>query len=314
LSSHPLLILLVYVPLPLLVVPAVFALWVSVFLPAWWRAAAGVSLALVLTVVMGLVWGRADDGVGHVRLMTYNAKVYLAEGRPGGVETLAMEVASHDADIIVMQDAADASMLRNSPNKALWDAMFGSREVYSAGQYIVASRYPLHHCRVGEIPYRDKTHNFVRCEVQAGERHFDLVDVHLVTPRQGLNALRHEGLAGLPAWQENVSDRTQQAVELAAALRDRRLPLVLAGDLNAPERSEVVRILMSQLGLRDAFSSAGFGYGYTHGHSLRLGLSFLRIDHILVSDEIGVASVDVGGAMGSEHRPVIADLLLQRGR
>jgi endonuclease/exonuclease/phosphatase (EEP) superfamily protein YafD len=43
-----------------------------------------------------------------------------------------------------------------------------------------------------------------------------------------------------------------------------------------------------------------------------LSISFLRIDHILVSPEIGVVSAFAGGKDGSEHRPVIADLLLAR--
>ena len=61
-------------------------------------------------------------------------------------------------------------------------------------------------------------------------------------------------------------------------------------------------------GFRDAFSSAGWGYGFTHGHSLRPHFSTTRIDHILVSHELGVADCFVGGKEGSDHRPVIADL------
>jgi endonuclease/exonuclease/phosphatase (EEP) superfamily protein YafD len=86
--------------------------------------------------------------------------------------------------------------------------------------------------------------------------------------------------------------------------------VIVAGDLNAPAQSLVVRTLLDS-GLRDAFSSASWGYGYTHGHSLRPHLfSTIRIDHILVSPEIGVADCFVGGKAGSEHRPVIADLWL----
>lgn len=60
---------------------------------------------------------------------------------------------------------------------------------------------------------------------------------------------------------------------------------------------------------RFAFSSAALGYGYTQGHELKLGFSFLRIDHILVSPTMGVRACCVGGTDGSEHRPVIVDLL-----
>lgn len=65
---------------------------------------------------------------------------------------------------------------------------------------------------------------------------------------------------------------------------------------------------------RDAFRSAGVAFGYTHGHSLRLRFSFLRIDHILVSGGIGLGNSFAGGDRASEHRPVIADLLLRPQR
>lgn len=108
-----------------------------------------------------------------------------------------------------------------------------------------------------------------------------------------------------------MNDRLVQSGLLAEHLRQMKRPRIVAGDLNAPETSAVVKTLL-HTGLRDAFSSAGVGYGYTHGHALKLGMSFLRIDHVLVSDDIGVVQTEVGGAVASEHRPVIADLLLVR--
>ena len=121
----------------------------------------------------------------------------------------------------------------------------------------------------------------------------------------GLNAARHEGVDGIDAWQRNHETRLAQARALARDLAPG--PLVLAGDLNAPDSSAVVRSLLA-LGLRDAFASAGRGYGYTYGHTLRPGFSFLRIDHILVSPDFAVRDSSVGGDDASDHRPVIADL------
>jgi endonuclease/exonuclease/phosphatase (EEP) superfamily protein YafD len=139
-----------------------------------------------------------------------------------------------------------------------------ARAVYAFGQYVVASRFPLHGCKVGSIAYDE--------------------------------------------WRANAQDRMAQADMLAQTLANRQQPAIVAGDLNAPEQSLVVRTLLDT-GLRDAFSSAGTGYGYSHGHSLRPHLfSTIRIDHILVSREIGVEDCFVGGKEGSEHRPVIADL------
>jgi endonuclease/exonuclease/phosphatase (EEP) superfamily protein YafD len=72
----------------------------------------------------------------------------------------------------------------------------------------------------------------------------------------------------------------------------------------------VIQTLL-RVGVRDAFTSAGRGYGYSYGHALRRGYDFLRIDHILVSPDIGVLDSFVGQGTASDHRAVIADLVLR---
>jgi len=71
----------------------------------------------------------------------------------------------------------------------------------------------------------------------------------------------------------------------------------------------VIQALLA-VGLRDAFASAGRGWGFTYGHTLRPRVSFLRIDHVLVSDDVAAVRSFVGGKEASDHRPVIADLRL----
>lgn len=302
--------LLHYVPYPGYLVPALAAFALSFLLGPAWRVIAGIALALVLTTIMGLAVGRADAGSVRVRLMTYNIKAWLAESSGMGFAPLAREVAEQDPDILVMQDAGELTAARESaPDTA--STVFDKRQVFAFGQYIVVSRFPLRDCHVGQIPYSGQDHTYVRCIVTARGFETDLVVVHFRSPRDGLNATRHERAEGLIDWRQNVAERMSQSAKLASDLARRQRPLIVAGDLNAPESSPVVRRLLG-LGLRDAFSSAGWGYGYSHGHSLRLRISFLRIDHILVSPEIGVHDAWAGGKEASEHRPVIADLLMLR--
>jgi endonuclease/exonuclease/phosphatase (EEP) superfamily protein YafD len=302
--------LLRYVPYPVFLLPAVLALALSFALGRRWRFAAALALGLVLTVIMGLAVGWADAGSVRVRVMTYNVKAWLAEHQNGGFAALAWEVALQDPDILVMQDAGELSAAHDE-NPQTASPVFAGRQVYAAGQYIVASRFPLRACHVAQIPYGGEEHTYVRCIVTPRGIDVDLVTAHLKSPRDGLNATRHERLEGLDDWRRNFSHRLTQATRLAADVSVRQRPLILAGDLNAPESSPVVQRLLDH-GLRDAFSSAGRGYGYTHGHSLKPHISFLRIDHILVSREIGVYDSFTGGKDASEHRPVISDLLLQR--
>jgi len=302
--------LLQYAPYPAFLVPALLALVLSWRLNWAWRLIALGALGLVATIVMGFAYGRADTGSGALRMMTYNIKAYRAIRQTGAFEALEREVARHRPDLLVMQDAGDLTAARTG-TPGIAQSIFAERHVFSHDQYIVVSRYPLRDCRAGDLSFRGQPHSYVRCLVAIDGTDVELFTAHLLSPRRGLNATRREGAEGIDDWQRNFEDRLSQSRTLAADVAKRDHPLILAGDLNAPETSPVIRTLLDR-GLRDAFASAGRGYGYTHGHSTMLSISFLRIDHILVSPEIGVVDAFAGDKEASEHRPVIADLLIQR--
>ncbi|HEY9066757.1 MAG TPA: endonuclease/exonuclease/phosphatase family protein [Burkholderiaceae bacterium] len=310
--------LLQYVPYPAFLAPALFTLVLSWRLGWAWRVVAASALLLIVTVIMGLVIGRADAGSVPLRMMTYNIKAYRADTEPLIADALMREIEQRQPDLLVMQDAwalSDGKHRVANDLTPVAESLFAGRHVYARDQYVVVSRHPLRDCHLGDLSFRGQPHRYVRCTVLADGVEVDLVTAHLLSPRIGLNAARREGPDGIEDWQRNFDDRLAQSRKLAAdiAASPRPRPLIVAGDLNAPETSPVIRTLLAR-NLRDAFSSAGFGYGYTLGHSLRLGISFLRIDHILVSPEIGVVGAYAGGKDGSEHRPVIADLLLRRER
>lgn len=297
-----------YIPYYVFLFPAFIAFLISFKLTMRWRLLAGTALFLVPTVMMGLVIGIRDLGTEHIRVMTYNVKDYITLDNEGGFANIADEIARHDPDILILQDAGRINS-RFEEVPATVRSLFGNRQVYAFGQYTVASRYPLSGCHPGEIAFREFEHTYVYCTVNTGFTQIDLYTAHFLSPREGLNAVRHERLSGIEEWEQNVADRLMQAASLAKDVRSSLRPIILAGDFNAPDSSLVVRRLV-EAGVRDAFSSAGLGYGYSYGHSLRPGISFLRIDHIFVSPSIGVADCFVGGKLASPHRPVIADLLL----
>jgi endonuclease/exonuclease/phosphatase (EEP) superfamily protein YafD len=309
-ESWPDLALLQYMPWAVLLAPASLlglAMWP---LRGVWRWAAWLPTLLVLGPIMDLGLGHPDDGSMRLRMMTYNTKSFLAPGQPGGVKRLAMEVWQADPDIVVMQDAGNVPTWATQ-DPANYRLMMGDRHMETFGQYVIASRYPLSDCQPGFIPYEDHQHSFFHCKVDVHGRQVMLVTVHFNTPRDGLNATRHEGRKGLSAWKANMAERLYQSSYLAEFVRHVKGPCIVAGDLNAPERSRVVQNLLTR-GMRDAFSASSWGWGYTHGHSLSKMWSFLRIDHILVSEDIGVLRAWAGGRVASEHRPVIADLVLVR--
>ena len=297
-----------YLPYPLLVAPAVVALLLSIRLGWRWLLAAAVTIAAFATLAMGFVWNAdpGDDAPVDVRFMTYNVKALLAIDRRGGLAALGAEVERHRPDVVVMQDSSPLMRGRDPERPG---PMFGLPEVKREGQYVIASRWPLSACTIARTDAAEATLVFARCTVARPGGTFEIADVHLESPRSGLVAARHEGFDGIDLWQSNHAGRVAQARALAAVLRTSAHPLVLGGDLNAPDASATMQALFA-IGLRDAFATAGRGWGHTYGHRMRPRFSFLRIDHVLVSDDVEVVRAFTGGKDASDHRPVIADLRL----
>lgn len=83
-------------------------------------------------------------------------------------------------------------------------------------------------------------------------------------------------------------------------------PTIVAGDLNATPWSVAFRDFVSTTGLRDS----SLGHGLQPTWNARLWLPRIPIDHILVPRDTVVLRRAVGPALGSDHLPVEAELIL----
>lgn len=83
---------------------------------------------------------------------------------------------------------------------------------------------------------------------------------------------------------------------------------VVLGDLNTSSGSPAFARLLADGHLHD--SRRGFGRQPTWRMFRPIPGLWVDIDHVLVSDGIGVVRREVGGDTGSDHRPVVADLIL----
>jgi endonuclease/exonuclease/phosphatase (EEP) superfamily protein YafD len=84
------------------------------------------------------------------------------------------------------------------------------------------------------------------------------------------------------------------------------LPLVVVGDLNVTPFSPHFRRLLADGRLR----SAADGFGWVPTWPSFLLPAGIQIDHALVNAAVTVKSFRSGAADGSDHRPIIVDLLL----
>jgi endonuclease/exonuclease/phosphatase family metal-dependent hydrolase len=266
--------------------------------------------------LMGFCWPVHTSQVPHdsypLRVMTWNVKY-------GSHDKLAHMAIMYEIDrnkpaVVLLQDAGGVL------NGLLGD-YFCTWNVRSDGQYIIASRLPLSALQIKRISFPGEEHTCVRSELQFNGTKVILYNAHLQSPREGLNALRvvRKNPRILPdAIQQlelNVKARLIQAGILREYLRQETGPVIIAGDLNSPDASQVCAVLRDA-DLHDAFAEGGKGYGYTYGHFLfqnklpDLNVSWMRIDHIMMSSQFQSRNCWTGTGKASDHRPVIADLIL----
>jgi endonuclease/exonuclease/phosphatase (EEP) superfamily protein YafD len=96
--------------------------------------------------------------------------------------------------------------------------------------------------------------------------------------------------------------------EMAQDIQRGSHPTIVLGDLNLSMWSPFYQKFVQQANLHN--SRQGFGIQPTWGH--RTGLLQIPIDHCLVSPTIGVQNNRIGPDIGSDHRPMIADLVVLR--
>ena len=291
-----------YLPQWLWAVPGGLLLPLTGWAARRWAWVPLLALLWVFGPLMGFCthWPASPDtletsvGGSRLRVMTYNVKW---GSRDAGA--IVGDIRAFHPDVIQFQDAEGVRDGEVGRALAGWN-------VRESGQYVVASRLPLPPLQSLDVSYAGSDHHCTRCVVRVGTTDVAVYDVHLKSPRDGLVSVRRRQIGGLV---ENTQDRLDEAARLANYVRAEPGPTILTGDLNAPVQSLVCRQLFDA-GLRDAFSEAGAAYGYSYGAYTGVGVPYVRIDHVLVSRQWQVRGCWVGNARGSDHRPVIADLVL----
>jgi len=290
-----------YCPQALWLIPGVVLLVLTL---ATCRKYFWIPLAVMLWIagpLMGLVvrptpdTRRAPDVV--IRVMTYNVKW----GREDST-AIAADIVKYNPDLICMQDSA--GVVNTTVGTALkdWD-------VQSDGQYTIASKLPISALEPIDISFPGSRHHADRFQLLVNGAEVTAYTVHLLSPRDGLVNVRHHHLKPMIA---NILARLTECANLLQHYRQDQAgtpaPALLMGDLNSTPPSLVIRE-MNEAGLRDAFSEAGAGYGYSYGGLTPVRTPYIRIDHIMVNKYFRVTKCWVGNSIGSDHSPVIADIV-----
>ena len=224
-------------------------------------------------------------------------------------------------DLVCMQEAGNrADTFKRDPGYAEFV------HAASVGEHTLLSRFPLVQPGVLVTRPGGKGSCAARFVVDWQGRSVAVYSVHLQTPRDTLKSLARGGflygVLGFPGspWEEkkrltqNFWDQQMADVDyLLAQVRLETLPVIVAGDFNAPNVGWIYQRLAGEL--QDSHAQAGRGFGFTFPgktrNPLSLGGPWLRIDYVFAGSAWQVTRSTVEADRGSQHRAVAATLLLR---
>lgn len=283
---------LLLVPMPVLVIAA---LLVRPMLLGPLLAALLITVGPVLGWRTGWRGGTGPADGEAVRIITFNMR---------STENLMWrDVPTELADL-----APDAALVQECP-AGFTDPRYlpaGWHARWDAGLCLL-TRLPVDSVRVSDVieTRRDGvTGHAVIYFLGGAWRGPSLVNVHLETPRRGLERVRERADASL--MYRNLLLRNAGADRIARWVAREASGAVVSGDFNLPVESRIYRRHWGDC--VNAFSRVGRGFGYTRV----LRRWSVRIDHVLLcGDRQRVRSATVGPDLGSDHLPLIVELLVE---
>lgn len=264
-----------------------------------------VPLLLATLVVLGPVvglhtgWRRvfvAPDPARDIRVMSFNT-----EGERGLAWAPAGVLEALEVDVAALQECGGEIARRMA-------ALEGWHTDARGGACLV-SRFPI--LAVSQMD-RDAVRAaggaglVVTYRLDVAGREIQLTNLHLDTPRKGLEAIRSGRIdEGAPLLEGKSAIRTLEHRFARRWVDTLTGPRLVLGDFNSPPESPMFRSHWADW--QNAFSLVGVGLGGTRLN----GWIRARIDHILADDDWIVVRSWLGPTLASDHAPILADLRLR---
>ncbi|EKV26628.1 hypothetical protein C882_2255 [Caenispirillum salinarum AK4] len=270
------------------VAAAAVLLVAALLLRAWPAAAILLTVAILHGWVIKDLWtAPTPEAPPGERLRVVAANVLNANRTPDAVADF---VARSDADVVILVDAVGprwTQALEEIGGLYPHAAPDGWRNGAPA---LIFSRHPIWYDRVarrtaGKTPY-------LVTRLTVGERAVSVIGVHPTSPA--------------PFDGDGSRARNQQLRQIAQTASGLDDPLIVAGDFNTTLWSPHAAALLDATGLRPA--AHGHGWHATWPRWMPPGR--IPIDHVLLRGPLTAERFGRGPAIGSDHYPVVADLVL----
>ncbi|MDB5349967.1 MAG: metal-dependent hydrolase [Planctomycetota bacterium] len=266
-----------------------------------WRLllADGAVLAVVLGPLMGLclpvrsLIAGSPEGL-KIRVLSLNR----GSGQLASKELVRM-IGDEKIDVVCFQEARPDPVLDAYFARAGWTR--------NAGGSIFSHLPVIKDYGLSDLPYEapdvwDVKLTRVSVRLDDG-REAMVACVHMPTMTYGFARLFRRDFAGMRRyidWRWKQTDSVLRILGETATL-----PTVVAGDFNMPPDSPMMHKLRASF--PSGFEEVGWGYGYTRPSRA----SWIGIDRILASKGSRFSRCRVGPRVGSDHRPILAEVILR---
>jgi vancomycin resistance protein VanJ len=272
----------------------------------WSQLAAACVLLPLLGFNLATPFSTDDTTRPRLRVLSYNVNSGYGDFR-----AVAQEVSRFAPDVVLIQELFTGS-------KPLEDELRKTfAHLHVSTQFLVASRYPL--SSVVDPERLDffgakRSPRFMKYVVDSPLGPITIFNVHPVSPRGGVYAIRGDGLrrelssgrllrgSKTGELQSTAALRRLQIATVARLAQREAGPVLIAGDTNLPALSPIFAELLGDY--QDGFDQQRTGFGYTYPAKL----PWMRIDRILANDRLRFLSFETGSSRASDHFCVVADV------
>lgn len=268
------------------------------------------------TGFIGLTGSRAEIHKTDIGLLTLNTHFFKeAEkkyGKNTGNEVLSFLESIKTIDIINLQE------FPFKYEDQFLERLKGYEIVKTENKRaVIFSKYPV--VAKGEINFGTKTNSCVWADLQVEGQTIRVYSIHLqsnsIADRTDniLDNLQFrkkqtwgKSIEILRKYRRNAIVRHKQAKLILEHSKKTDFPILMAGDLNEPPNSNLIRMVAKDL--NDTFKAKAKGIGSTYGGRI----PFLRIDYIFASDHFEIKDYKTYSISLSDHLPISARFKLKR--
>lgn len=276
---------LVFLPMPLMLLP-----W---FRPKRLLIPLLITLAnffLVLDLQLNL-WPQPSPASPVYRFATFNAG-----GSEANLTAMLDWYQEQQLDALLLQEVKGAELRLLLP---------ASMQLSCYGQLCLLSQHAFTPIRqLNRELLTGYGHFAAHYEIVVAGVSFQLVNLHLNTPRHGLQALKAPR-TNYHYFMRLHRDRALESMIASQLVEAGETRVIIGGDFNLTQQSSIYRQQWRYW--ENSFQQAGIGFGY----SKKTRLLGARIDHLLTSKDIQVLSSALHPAMGSDHNPLLVQLTLK---